>query len=102
MAAALKAHVRSMCAYSAWANSRLHSAIKTIPSYQLRAQDDNGHFAKSIQGIVAHMLAAELIWFQRLTESNDPTASIQIGQTSISFSKLSSLWGSDKPGMGNE
>jgi len=99
MAAALRAHAISMCIYSQWANQKLHVSIKSIPLYATRSQADNGHFARSIQGIVAHMLAAELVWFHRLNGGSKAGDVIKLGTASKSFAELSSEWGAVEPGL---
>ena len=98
MAGALRVHVRQMCQYSEWANQELLRCINTIQPFPSACLWPNGHFAGSIQGLVAHMLAAELVWFHRLTGRASADAQLDFGGRTITYGELTKMWGSPYPG----
>lgn len=63
------AHFRGMARYNRWANLRLYDAAAHLsePDYKR----PRGAFFSSLHGTLNHILAADLIWLRRLTETGE-------------------------------
>jgi uncharacterized damage-inducible protein DinB len=71
--------VRTFARYNRWANGRLATAVAALDEEAYRA--DRGLFFGSIHGTLNHLLAADRLWFHRLTgevEGDLPTTLDQI------------------------
>ena len=58
-------HFQRFARYNAWANTRLYDAVAAQPPGDF-ARDLGGFFG-SLRGTLNHLLAADRIWFRRLT-----------------------------------
>ncbi|MGF1476424.1 MAG: DinB family protein [Geminicoccaceae bacterium] len=62
--------MKTMAAYSLWANERLHESASQMGDDDYRR--DGGAFFGSVHGTLNHLLAADQIWWQRITGQGDP------------------------------
>lgn len=57
--------------YNVWANERMMDHLDTLPSDVFLREADLGF--KSIAEVISHLVSADIIWFNRIKETQDST-----------------------------
>ncbi len=67
-------HFKRFAAYNAWANARLYDAATALDDFE-RKRDVKAYFT-SLHGTLNHLLVADRIWMQRLSQAGSAPSAL--------------------------